>query len=323
MPSIKRGDIIKILMNKSLPSEIIIVDGVFDSLPSITHKEILLALSKNIKVIGISSMGALRGSELFPFGMEGYGEIFELYLRGDIESDEEVAVSFTKRKGRIVSTIPLINIRKTVEKNNLCWDIYEKSKKIFYKQRSWARLSEVLSKDEFALLQSSYIDQKQLDVVNYFKESNINTMVSSKKRNKSLCGENNSFYFSKQISAVRHKNAVNFIIENLKNVNSTSAGAKKGNFTHAINVVNFLHVNRSYVEAINHTLIGIGEVFINSSKITNFKKEVLKALNINNVELLSVYLEQAGLNFRDLNDIFLVLFKLYHVFLASGYSKTE
>ena len=56
------------------------------------YKELLLALSQGVHVVGGASMGALRAAELYPFGMEGVGEIFEWFRDGVIEADDEVAV---------------------------------------------------------------------------------------------------------------------------------------------------------------------------------------------------------------------------------------
>jgi hypothetical protein len=61
------------------PEAIVIIDGLFDSVPAIWHKEILFALSCGIHVYGASSMGALRAAELHTFGMVGVGRIFEMY----------------------------------------------------------------------------------------------------------------------------------------------------------------------------------------------------------------------------------------------------
>ena len=68
-----------------------IIDGYFENIPSVWHKEILWAMSQGIHVFGSASMGALRAAELAPFGMEGVGAIFEAYRDGWLEDDDEVA----------------------------------------------------------------------------------------------------------------------------------------------------------------------------------------------------------------------------------------
>jgi hypothetical protein len=46
------------------PDAIAIIDGFFDRVPAVWHKEILWALSQGIRVLGAASMGALRAAEL-------------------------------------------------------------------------------------------------------------------------------------------------------------------------------------------------------------------------------------------------------------------
>ena len=63
---------------------IAIIDGYFERMAAVWHKEILVALEKGIAVWGAASMGALRAAELAPFGMVGVGAIyqaFSLYMR--------------------------------------------------------------------------------------------------------------------------------------------------------------------------------------------------------------------------------------------------
>lgn len=69
-----------------------IIDGYFEQVPTVWHKEILFALSEGACVYGSSSMGALRAAELHTLGMIGVGAIFEAYRDGELEDEDEVAV---------------------------------------------------------------------------------------------------------------------------------------------------------------------------------------------------------------------------------------
>jgi len=64
------------------PRVIAIIDGRFESVPSIWHKEILWAMDQGIHVFGSASMGALRAAELAAFGMVGIGKVFASYASG-------------------------------------------------------------------------------------------------------------------------------------------------------------------------------------------------------------------------------------------------
>ena len=89
---VKRGDILKAISEK--PDVIGIIDGVFHHSPAVAHKEIMKALDKGITVVGGSSMGALRASELDDLGMVGIGYVYKAYRTGAITSDDDVALSF-------------------------------------------------------------------------------------------------------------------------------------------------------------------------------------------------------------------------------------
>ena len=64
LPPAKAGDVY--LAVKRGATVIAIIDGVFEQVPSVWHKEVLYALSLGVHVFGASSMGALRAAELHP-----------------------------------------------------------------------------------------------------------------------------------------------------------------------------------------------------------------------------------------------------------------
>lgn len=113
LPPVSQGDIVSLLLQS--PKVIGIIDGYFERIPAVWHKEILLALSKGVHVFGAASMGALRAAELAVFGMVGVGQIFEWYQKGVIEADDEVAVRHAPAShGYRVTGEALVNIRRTL-----------------------------------------------------------------------------------------------------------------------------------------------------------------------------------------------------------------
>jgi hypothetical protein len=72
-------------------------------------------LHQGVRVIGSSSLGALRAVELAPFGMIGVGKIFEWFRDGVLEDDDEVALAHESpdRNYRPISEA-LVNIRATL-----------------------------------------------------------------------------------------------------------------------------------------------------------------------------------------------------------------
>jgi len=87
-----------------------LIDGVFFQESAVGHREILEALRRGARVVGASSMGALRAAELHTLGMEGVGRIFRCYRDGEITSDDEVALVFDPEYHHPLSE-PLVNIR--------------------------------------------------------------------------------------------------------------------------------------------------------------------------------------------------------------------
>ena len=80
LPPASQGDVY--LAARARPWAIGIVDGYFQRVPAVWHKEILWALSRGVHVFGAASMGALRAAELAPFGMRGVGKIFSDFESG-------------------------------------------------------------------------------------------------------------------------------------------------------------------------------------------------------------------------------------------------
>jgi hypothetical protein len=113
LPPAKRGDLAAAARDGS--GIICLIDGVFHQDSAVAHREILFALRQGVRVIGASSMGALRAAEMDTLGMEGVGEIYQMYKTGELISDDEVALVFDPVSGISLSE-PLVNIRCTLKK---------------------------------------------------------------------------------------------------------------------------------------------------------------------------------------------------------------
>jgi ribosomal protein S12 methylthiotransferase accessory factor len=90
-----------------------IIDGVFDAELSVSPREIRNALSRGVRVVGSSSMGALRASEIPQ--MLGVGRVYAMYRDGITTRDDEVAILLDNETGRAL-TEPLVNIRFAVSR---------------------------------------------------------------------------------------------------------------------------------------------------------------------------------------------------------------
>jgi len=123
LPPVRQGDVYRAI-RRWRPRIVGIVDGYFQQVPSVWHKEILWAMKQGVHVIGAASMGALRAAELEDFGMIGVGRIFDAYRGGRLEpydvafeDDDEVAVIHgPPEMGYLAASEAMVNIRITLAK---------------------------------------------------------------------------------------------------------------------------------------------------------------------------------------------------------------
>jgi hypothetical protein len=95
LPPVALGDLFDLVHTRRAKAGdvVAIVDGLFEQVPAVWHKEILFALERGVHVWGASSMGALRAAELQPFGMRAVGRIAAAFVDGQLEDDDEVVVA--------------------------------------------------------------------------------------------------------------------------------------------------------------------------------------------------------------------------------------
>jgi hypothetical protein len=153
LPPAKAGDCYALALAR--PRAVVLLDGLFDESLAVRHKELLALIAERTPVVGGASMGALRAAELSVFGMIGVGRIFAAFASGRLDGDDEVAIMHGPAEFDFVGlTEPLINVRATIlaavrsrivdgytGRRILC-----EAKRIFYKERTWARLFEDLSR---------------------------------------------------------------------------------------------------------------------------------------------------------------------------------
>lgn len=160
LPPARRGDLVAAI-EAHRPTTIALVDGYFEQVPAVWHKEILWALAEGIRVAGAASMGALRAAELQAFGMTGVGRIFEAYATGrfapftePFEDDDEVAVAHGPADLGYPSTDAMVDIRATLARAveddvidlETAFASAAVAKALFYKHRSYATVLECARK---------------------------------------------------------------------------------------------------------------------------------------------------------------------------------
>jgi len=188
---------------------VVLIDGFFESVASVWHKEIMYFIERGGTVVGCSSMGALRAAELERYGMIGYGKIFEQYNSGVLTDDDEVTVAHLGKGQDYQSlTDAMVNIRATIKNavdNGILSEpigekIISKAKSEFYKNRSLRVFTEELLNEEPSLAEFSVylekngvIDQKKNDAIELL--NNLEDVISNhnKKNDISINGLSASY----------------------------------------------------------------------------------------------------------------------------------
>ncbi len=143
----RQGDVFRAVAER--PKAIVLIDGVFDTAPSVWHHELRAALASGIALYGASSMGALRAAELRSFGMVGVGEIFERYHKGSLVDDEAVALLHgPEATGFRPLTVPWVNAEATLYQARaagvlstvLFRRLLANAKRLHFRERTWRKI---------------------------------------------------------------------------------------------------------------------------------------------------------------------------------------
>ena len=160
-PPARQGDVWRALDDGA--TAIALIDGVFESQPSVWHHEILDALAEGVPVVGGGSMGALRAAELHTHGMIGAGQIFAWYRDGELIDDSEVALLHASEEhGFRALTVPQVNVRWSAQQQlppKAARRLIEASGRIFYQDRTAQRVLELAPKG-FKLLDLKAADAR-------------------------------------------------------------------------------------------------------------------------------------------------------------------
>jgi hypothetical protein len=114
LPPAGQGDVLKGMLRYN-PKQIVLIDGTFYHTLSVWIKELLYVMASGTRVIGASSMGAMRAAELWRYGMIGIGEIFEAYKEGSIQDDAWVAMSYDPETFRPLTDPPCGSKQKRLD----------------------------------------------------------------------------------------------------------------------------------------------------------------------------------------------------------------
>ena len=186
LPPVSAGDVYRLWRRR--PRAIGIVDGYFDRVPAVWHKEIMWMMERGVHVFGGASMGALRAAELDSFGMHGVGWVYQAFREETLDRDDEVAVRHAPADdGYRPLSEAMVNIRRTLQAAEHLGIISAATHSIlvaagtalFYRDRTWPELlraAEAARADAAELdalrrwLPAGRIDQQAADAVAMLRE---------------------------------------------------------------------------------------------------------------------------------------------------------
>jgi hypothetical protein len=151
-----------------------LIDGHYQQVGAVWHKEILLALSAGIAVFGAASMGALRAAECEPFGMVPVGSIARRYCAGELYDDADVALTNGPAElGFPPLTEPMVDVEATaihlaalgLVTGAGARDITVTARKLFFADRTVEAIFERLPAGLAALYKANRVSQKTHDAL--------------------------------------------------------------------------------------------------------------------------------------------------------------
>jgi hypothetical protein len=177
-PPVRQGELYRAALAR--PDAIGVIDGYFEVVPTVWHKEILWAMAAGIHVFGAASIGALRAAELDAFGMRGVGRVYQDFRAGVLQDDDEVAVLHGPEElGYPPVTEAMVNIRATlaaaaaqgVLAPDIAAGLTEIAKALFYQERTYDAVLQAAAggfpaaalRNFAAWLPAGRLDQKRLD----------------------------------------------------------------------------------------------------------------------------------------------------------------
>ena len=114
-PPVRRGDVDRLVAAGSAPGVLVICDGVFQSVPAVSHAELCAAIDAGWQVWGVSSIGAIRAFELRDEGMRGFGYVYDQLSRHDDFTDDEMCLLHFPEDPWFPLTEALVNLRHALE----------------------------------------------------------------------------------------------------------------------------------------------------------------------------------------------------------------
>jgi hypothetical protein len=116
LPPARRDDIRRLVDGATKPGVMVLCDGVFQSVPAVSHAELCLALDRGWKLWGVSSIGAIRAHEMRHEGMRGFGYVHSQFSRHADFTDDELCLLHLPMPPFQPITHTLVDVRFALER---------------------------------------------------------------------------------------------------------------------------------------------------------------------------------------------------------------
>lgn len=174
-PPARRGDLLCAAAEGF--KTIVLIDGLLIYSYPPSPKEVAAVLAQGIQVAGAASLGALRGVELRHLGMRGSGVVYDWYLTGRIDGDDEVVVPFDATSNEALG-FPMVRMRYATENlakagllsAELSSRLLSSWQTTYCEWRTWQALSDLagrlgLGREQHQALVAPDFDVKRLDTL--------------------------------------------------------------------------------------------------------------------------------------------------------------
>jgi hypothetical protein len=149
---VRRGDIDRLLAERGAPGAIVVCDGIFQSVPAVSHAELCRALDAGWQVHGVSSIGAIRAWELRGEGMQGWGEVYAMFARFEDFTDDEMCQLHFPEPPYFAVSEPLVNVRFALARHaralgisdDVGAELVERLRALWFGDRTHDRIRELL-----------------------------------------------------------------------------------------------------------------------------------------------------------------------------------
>ncbi|UAJ12292.1 YcaO-like family protein [Glacieibacterium megasporae] len=177
-PPLSCGDIAALLVDP--PPAVGIVDGCFETAPTVWHKEILDLIALGVPVLGGASLGAIRAAELDRHGMIGVGTIYAAYRDRMIQRDDAVMLSHGPAEiGYPHLTIALVDAEAALLELDLPSKERRQLQRIIrtmsFAERSWSRCFDVF---HARTRQPVSIDRAVLTTIPSLKQADARLLIA-------------------------------------------------------------------------------------------------------------------------------------------------